>query len=89
MPVNVQVNTSSEQDAKLDALLIVMNEQRVAQNEEPYADVDAMSRGALIEQLKGWYAMADHDEVKMFTRTFEGANRATRDAVIAILAPQP
>ncbi len=89
MPIDVTVDTSAEQDAKLDALLIVMNDQRVARGEEPYADVNAMAKGALIEQLKGWYAMADHDEVKMFSKTFAAANRATRDEVIAILAPDP
>lgn len=84
---DVTVELTPRQVAKVKELLIVMNAQRETQNLPPYEDVFAMASDAMLEQLKGWAAMADAQEIKDFKIAFEAADDAKRDEVRAILFP--
>ena len=83
----IDVKTTGHQDEKLIELLVTMNAQREVIGQLPYETVSLMVHAAMKEQIEGWVSMADHDEVKTFSRTFEAADRAKRNAVMAILAP--
>ncbi len=89
MPIEVAIATSSEQDQKLEALLVTMNEQREQQGKPPLASVNAMARHALVAQLKGWVEMADAEVVKEFAGLFSIASTEQREEIMEILLPTP
>jgi hypothetical protein len=87
MSIQVQITTSQDQDLKLERLLSIMNEQRIALGKPSYSTVNDMARAAMLEQLKGWYTMADDEIVEQFKGLFSVASDAERQSCMDILLP--
>jgi hypothetical protein len=85
MPINVSINTTADQDERLERIRLLMNDQSATN----YVDVDAMAQGALLTQLKGWEQMADSEEVERVSAAFVEGTRAQRDAVLSFMNKAP
>ena len=83
----LEFNTSAAQDAKLAKVLVRINAERVAAEEEEFATIEEYLRWVLIEAVKSYIKTQETLDGDTIGDAYEAADSATQAQVEAILFP--
>ncbi len=83
--IAVSITTTAKQDARLAEFLSMVNAARVAQGEQPFADVNALSTFMLRDQLVSSVQSMDEKEAEQVKAAYNAATNAVQAQVRTLL----
>lgn len=83
--ISVTINTTTKQDNRLAEFLASVNAGRVAQGDQPFADINALATDLLKSQLLSWVKSMDSLESDKVKSAYDSASNTAQNQVRALL----